>query len=167
MGNLVLLFLLSVLVFSPSVQGQDCARITATDLGDTAVASGVGLLADALTAAGGGPAMVQVLGINIVCEAQGSARDTYRSTSVVVQYMDMAAMTAMVQVESQCVGGIWGAAMLNMVPDADITTPTRTDCIICADPAVASGPIIGDSHCQGMKANNLWSTSSKHLSDSH
>ena len=167
MGNLVLLFLLSVLMSSPSVQGQDCARITATDLGDPA-ASGVGLLADALNATGGGPVMVQVIGINIVCEAQGSTRDTYRSTSVVVQYVDMAtAMTAMVQVEYQCVGGIWGAAMLNMVPDADITTPTRTDCIICADPAVASGPIIGDSHCQGMKANNLWSTSSKHLSDSH
>lgn len=147
--------LLVLLVSSSSVSGQtDCSQIVITELGDTAAPSGNGLLADALRATGAVNVLVQILRINIVCEAQGSVRDLYRSTSVVVEYTDGATTT--VQVECQCLGGMWGlASPVTMNPVADLTTPKRRDCILCADPFLSTGPIFLDSHCLGRLVNNL------------
>jgi hypothetical protein len=147
-------FLLSVLLlYTGFVSGQDCAELTINDLGSVSNPSQTGLLYDALalreTSA---VAPIQIIRIHIVCLAQGSARDTYRSVSVVVEYQE-GAISRTVQADFQCSNGVWAATAESVTdnPTATFTTPQRTDCINCIRPGPSSPHISGVDHCEGIE----------------
>ena len=144
------------LLCSSFATGQECNEIQLEDLGNTAIPSPTGLLADTLNALpGASPAMIQVLQLNEVCLGQGSMKGTYRSVSVIVEYFDMTASNNLtVQTEYQCENGLWvimGTPEVTTNPTGTLTTPPRTDCARCIGPLSAPVilPITPDEHCAG------------------
>lgn len=125
---------------SPFSGGQDCPGIEELD-----ASSRDHLLANAI--AGG-----KNITTNTVCLGQGAMRNTYRTTSLVIEYSTgMNSTRTSAQAEFQCMDGEWGVSSLHMPPDANLTTPRRTDCTLCINPDDASmalnvAPI---EHCAG------------------
>lgn len=155
--------LLWMLLSSPlPVSSQDCPMLQNSQLGSNTTFSNTGLLADALAAkAGDGSALdVQIMEVNTVCLGQGTQRDTYRSTSLIVSYISTADVnTVTVQVHYQCLEldgrpqwstENFGSSEVSVSDSVggSLTTSLRTDCIFCIDSAV--GPTISsDEHCAG------------------
>ena len=140
-----------VAVLSCAVNSQDCSELQISDLGDTTSESQTGLLADTLRVLGGDSTnrAVQILEFNTVCLSQGALKDTYTRTSVVVRYT-ADGVEATSQVEYQCIDGVWeipntGTPTIDNSPIANLTTPVRTDCILCS----SSGSITDVEHCAG------------------
>ena len=155
---------LFVLLSLSAVNGQysDCSMLQASELGDNTTLSSDGLLAEALNARSQATLTYQLLESNTVCLAQGTVRDSYRSTSLVVRYRDSVGDESTMQLHLQCIDGDWRERNFgfsdNAISTADgsLTTPTRRDCLVCASPATQ---IIGSSvstqeHCLGNKYNN-------------
>ena len=139
-----------------AVSGQfsDCPMLRLSDLGDNATMSGTGLLADALSATGQTSNMNQLLQYNIVCLGQGTTRDTYRTASLVVRYLDSTATERTMQLHLQCEDGAWSTDYMGSADnslttaDGSLSTPLRTDCLICLAPA--SGLMVStEEHCLG------------------
>ena len=147
--------LLLLVLFSSSVNGQysDCSMLQASELGDNTTLSSTGLLADALNAGGQATLTYQLLEFNTVCLAQGTVRDTYRSTSLVVRYRDSLGVESTTQLHLQCIDEDWSDLNFGSIDnaisttDSSLTTPTRRDCLLCISPAVA--PISTLEHCFG------------------
>ena len=140
-----------VAVLSYAVNSQDCSELQISDLGNTTSESQTGLLADTLRVLGGDSTnrAVQILEFNTVCLSQGALKDTYTRTSVVVRYT-ADGVEATSQVEYQCIDGVWeipntGTPAIENSPIANLTTPVRTDCILCS----SSGIITDVEHCAG------------------
>ncbi len=148
--------LLLVLLCPPTVrgQGEDCPMLLESELGDTTAVTGTGLLADALSLSGDAGSIVQLLQFNIVCLAQGTVRDTYRSLSLIAEYRDAGGTVATIQLHLQCVGGTWStrnfgssSAAASTPTNGTLTTTLRTDCFLCLNPS-QGGPE-GAHHCLG------------------
>ena len=148
------LLLLWVLVASANGQ-TECTELQAGDLGSTTALSNSGLLTSTIGATAGEASNpnIQILEINTVCLAQGAVRGRYRSTSVVVRYMRENVGEVVAQVEYQCSNGMWGFGSSPTVDTsltATLTTPLRTDCIICIHPDLAFTVAVTDTeHCAG------------------
>ena len=148
--------ILVMLVYTATVDGQDCPLPRISDLGDTNTPSPLGLLPAtlALLRGQGFPAL-QILQLNIVCLSQGSVRDTYGSTSLVVQYFDaQRSTTSTIQVDYQCgESGEWvngQFASLLLFPRATLTTQLRMDCAICINPqSTQTYTPTAEEHCAG------------------
>ena len=170
-SKMSLLLLCSLLCSIPAlVSGQnDCPLLQESELGNSQNASMAGLIADALvTTVGQPPArpLVQVLGYNIVCQATGMQRNTFRSVSVVVNYTCDGVswafcdgMPLLSQFEFGCgngnawIAGLGGTAdnIFTEMSDGDLSTPLRTDCGVCISPLRSGfGSITNNSnHCGG------------------
>ena len=144
---------------SLAIHGQDCPELQIGDLGSTDTATSDGLLALTLVSLNGESTdiFVQVHELNTVCLSQGALKDTYTRTSVVVRYT-ADGVEATSQVEYQCTDGVWeipntGSPTIENSPIATLTTPVRTDCILCISPASAptSTIITPVEHCAGME----------------
>ncbi len=154
------LFLLAVslaLVFLqiPAVRG-DCPMLQESELGDTNAVTAAGLMAEALSfATGEARPTVQLLQYNILCLAQGTGRDTYRSLSLIAEYYRESGDTVDIkQLHLQCVGGNWStvnfgtrSTAISTPTNSTLTTTLRTDCFLCLNP-LQGGPE-GAHHCQG------------------
>ncbi len=152
-----LVVLVAVVLYQqvPAVRGQfdgtNCAMLLESELGDTTAPVNTGLLAMALSTADI-TATVQLLQFNTVCQAQGTVRDTYRSLSLIVDYMPALPTGSPTQLQLQCVGGMWSIVM----PDIAVSVPTpaaltaalRSDCIACFNPLEAM-TVTADEHCLG------------------
>ena len=144
------LVILLALLSSPSAtNSQGCSELQNSDLGDTTAASIVGLLADTLMSVNGLAAnpSVQILESNTVCLSQASLKDTYTYTSVVVRYTADGNETTS-QVEFMCSSGEWvTGTVIETTPEASLTTPVRTDCVLCFSPTIAASTAV--EHCIG------------------
>ncbi len=154
--HLALVGSLAVLLLClPAVRGQfdgtNCAMLLESELGDTMAPVNTGLLAMALSTAEA-TATVQLVQFDIVCQAQGTERDTYRSLSLIVEYMPALTSGSPTQLQLQCVGGMWSIVM----PDVAVSVPTpaastatlRSDCIACFNPLEVM-TVTADEHCLG------------------
>ena len=139
-----------------AVNGQysDCSMLQTSELGDDTALSDTGLLADALNAGGQATLTYQLLESKTVCLAQGTVRDTYRSTSLVVRYRDSLGVESTTQLHLQCIDGDWSTVNFgstdNAISTADgsLTTPVRRDCLVCVSPALPI-PVSTQEHCSG------------------
>ena len=156
-----------MLVYTATVDGQDCSLPQISDLGDTTAPSPLGLLPAtfALLTNQGFPAL-QIHQLNIVCLSQGSVRDTYGSTSLVVRYFDAQSSTTFtIQVDYRCdESGEWANgrfASLLLFPTATLTTQLRTDCAICQNPqGIQTYTPTAEEHCAGEYCQQwVWSPS--------
>ena len=145
------LFLMSVvLTCAPTANGQDCQILQISDLGDTTTPSSTGLLPASILR-NGSPPLLQIHQLNIVCLSQGSVRDTYGSTSVVVHFFDeQRDSNSTYQVEYRCENGTWRFETLILFPTATLATQLRVDCAICINPmATQTFDVTEDEHCAG------------------
>lgn len=164
--------LLWMLLSSPlpvSSQSQDCPMLQNSQLGSNTTFSNTGLLADALAAkAGDGSVLdVQIMEVNTVCLGQGTQRDTYRSTSLIVSYISTADVnTVTVQVHYQCLEldgrpqwstNNFGTSETSVSDSAggNLTTSLRTDCILCVDSTTGPVASSADEHCAGKDCSLL------------
>lgn len=143
-----------ILVLVVDGQTTNCPLISISDLGNITTPSSDGLLAFTLgTELGVSPPSIQILQLNKVCVAQGTVKDTFRSVSMVVRYLrESDNMEVIVQVQYNCIGGTWGFVNpeVTMSPTATLTTATRTDCVLCIDPALVAAIVVDpDTHCSG------------------
>ena len=154
---LVFLVLLSFTVVGGG-QYDDCVMLQESELGNTTVVSNTGLLADALAASNQPGDAYQLLEFNTVCLGQGSVRDTYRTTSLIVRFRDNEDNEWTMQLHYQCNRGVWNitadgfGSSANAVTAAGgtLTTALRTDCFLCLDPTLASGGQTSvEEHCIG------------------
>ena len=124
--------------------GQQCQRITGSDLGSSNSPSQSGLIAQSFVAVGGdnvAAPFIQILAFHIVCEAAGNQRNTYRYASLIANYTSNS-QAALSQFDYQCTSsGVWGSnvagssvGVITSPPDADFTTRLRQDCGICVNP---------------------------------
>ena len=147
---------LLALLSGSEVNGQysDCSMLQASELGDNTTLSSTGLLAEALNAVSQATLTYQLLEFNTVCLAQGTARDTYRSTSLVVMYRPSVGDVSTMQLHLQCINGDWSdlnfGSADNAISTADgsLITPTRRDCLVCVSPATPI-PVSTQEHCSG------------------
>lgn len=146
---------LCFLAFLAAVSGQsnDCLMLQQSELGDNTTLSGSGLLAEALSV-GGQNSMNQLLQYNTVCLGQGTVRDTYTSTSLIVRYMDSRSQEMTMQLHLQCVTGSWdinyiigGADNALTAAGGSFNTPLRTDCLLCLAPGVGGLTTSAEEHC--------------------
>ena len=149
--------LILLVLLSPSLGQTECTELQARDLGSTSALSSTGLLASTIGATAGEASNpnIQILEINTVCLAQGAVRNRYRSSSVVVRYRRENVGEVIAQVEYQCVNGAWNFGSSPVVNTtnltATLTTPLRSDCIICISPGLAQTVSVTDTeHCAGM-----------------
>lgn len=142
-----MLQVLLLLVILGTCSGQ-CPIVQESDLGNTTQLSSAGLLADALANAS---LSYQLLEYNTVCLGQGTARDLYRSTSLVVRYLDSEGREETWQLHFQCAGGTWSTSGIDVVTTADatLTTGLRKDCYLCIAPSTFPGITLDDHHCLG------------------
>ena len=148
--------LLLLVLFSSSVNGQysDCTVLEASELGDNTTLSGTGLLAEAINSVLQSALTYQLLEFNTVCLAQGTVRDTYRSTSLVVRYRDSLGVESTTQLHLQCINGDWSTINFGSADnaistvDGSLTTPTRRDCLVCTSPALPIS-VSTQEHCAG------------------
>ena len=142
---LCLFLLLSLPVALGQTISADCPMLQDDQLGNTSALSPEGLLPQALMAESGDadPLSILILETNTVCLGQGTVRDTYRSVSVIVSYMESNSTEVTVQVEYQCVNGSWDMPSVTQDPMGDLTTALRTDCALCN----VSGPASAEEHC--------------------
>ena len=153
---LAVMWLLCLLVFLPAVlsQFEDCAMLQGSDLGDITIPTTAGLLALALSGGDQLPS-VQLQEFNIVCLAQGTVRDRYRSLSLIASYTRSTTprTTETTQLHLQCVAGAWSTSNFGDI-DAAASTPTggtltttlRNDCLLCVDQSL-NGQATMDEHC--------------------
>ena len=107
---------------------------------------------------------VTVMDFHPVCLAFGQQQDHYRLVSVVVNYTcsgntNCPSSTAVEQIESGCVSGVWSNEVEGNVDftrstttEASFTTTTREDCSFCLSPELADtlGPTTDSiTHCVG------------------
>ena len=151
---LKVIFLLLLATATANGQYSDCSMLEASELGDNSTLSDTGLLVDALNARSQATLTYQLLEFNTVCLAQGTIKDTYRSTSLVVRYRDSNNAESTGQLHLQCFNGDWSEVSFggsdNAISTADgsLTTPTRRDCLVCASPAFPI-PVSTQEHCAG------------------
>ena len=155
--SIVFVFLATVEL--ASAQYDDCAMLQESELGDTTALSNTGLLADALAVQTGDASTVyQLLEFNTVCLGQGSVRDTYRSISLIVRYVDLEDTESTMQLHFQCRSATWNIVAdgfgtgANAVTAAGgtLTTALRPDCFLCLDPSLApAGQVSVEEHCLG------------------
>ena len=154
---LALVFLVTFTVVGG--QYDDCAMLQESELGNTTALSNTGFLADALAVqTGDASLMYLLLEFNTVCLGQGSVRDTYRSTSLIVRFRDSGGTEDTMQLHYQCRSGAWNivadgfGTSANAVTAAGgtLTTALRTDCFLCLDPSLApAGQVSVEEHCLG------------------
>ena len=147
--NMLQALLLLVILGACSGQSEmDCPMVQESDLGNTTEFSNVGLLADALADASLSYQLVQY---NTVCLGQGKARDLYRSTSLVVRYLDSAGGDKTQQLHLQCDDGTWSTSGFGVVTaaDATLTTSLRKDCLLCSGSPTFLGSQGLEHHCLG------------------
>lgn len=137
-----------------SGQSSDCPMLRQSELGDNTTMSATGLLAEALSAGGQGSNVNQLLQYKTVCLGQGTVRDTYRTTSLVVSYLDSTSTEMTMQLHLQCGAGSWNIAYAGSVDrvltatNSTLSTPLRTDCLLCLAPG--SGIAVStEEHCSG------------------
>ena len=107
---------------------------------------------------------VNVMRFHPVCLAFGQQQDRYRLVSVVVEYTcsgstNCPSGTAVEQIESECVSGVWSNEVegntdntRSTTTEASFTTTTREDCSFCFSPELADtlGPTTDSvTHCVG------------------
>ena len=155
----VSLLLLAITSTASSQFSRDCPKLQQSEIGDTNAPTSSGFLAEALSSS----SQVQLLQFNVVCLVQGSVNGTYRSTSVIVTYMEEGGTeTLTTQLNLQCVDGSpsppqWSTMYDGSTADAssdttgDLTTALRTDCFLCVDPdRILGGAQPSDvEHCLG------------------
>lgn len=149
-----------------------CTRITADNLGSTTAELGSGLISQAITPSGESSVspLVRIVDHNIVCEAQASARDRYRYTSVVVRYTCTSTDSRLTQCQTPgainteqfdfgCIPNqnTWTLSILfsqtyvrTANPEATINTTLEPRCGICANPdhaVLVSANISQITHC--------------------
>ena len=123
-------------------QGSDCPMLQITDLGSTTSLTSSGWLAAALSFHAAETLTYQILEYNTVCLGQGSVRDTYRSASFIVRYLDSSGAENTVQLYLQCISGSWTTQTLGSHQNAistaggDFDTALRTDCYLCSPPFI-------------------------------
>ena len=117
----MVIFLLLLATATADGQYSDCSMLQASELGDNITLSGTGLLADALSAVIQATLNYQLLEFNTVCLAQGTVRDTYRSTSLVVRYRDYLGVESTTQLHLQCINGDWSEVSFGSI-DYSIST---------------------------------------------
>ena len=163
MINMKLLVAISWLLVTARGQ-DDCAMLQESQLGDTTGLSGTGLLADALSLQTGDATLTyQLLEFNTVCLAQGSVRDTYRSTSLIVRFRDSGGTESTMQLHLQCVDGAWNTAADGIsgsnaatAAGGTLTTALRINCFLCLDPSLASAGVVStEEHCIGKSCGSL------------
>ena len=161
-----LILAVSLLVSVAERQPTDCSMLRESQLGSTTAQSTAGLLPEAIAAISGDNTTspsIQILQTNTVCLAQGRSRDTYRSVSLVVRYLETdAEYTA--QVEYQCDEGEWGFGSLDpsvtMNATGTLITSLRTDCSLCYSEYLLDDLSVGsaDEHCicKEHKVASVW-----------
>ena len=116
------------------------------------------LVADALTT--GDPPAIELLGSQTVCLSAGSTRDLYRYASVVVSFNCSGSLPGnplgipscdgelTVQFDFECGSGPQWQSALTLGGDnvfnpavANLSTPLRTDCSFCLDPALGGSVV--------------------------
>lgn len=151
---------LMVLFFAASVRdadsqsGEDCVRIIAADLGDELSPQPTGLIYLSLgTLFQDSQFPVQLLDFNIVCSAQGSRRDRYRSVSVIAQFITTISPTPdLRQFHYYCQNNAWTTFSNSFMSVSisqlvgNLTTPERQDCRVCTD--LITGFTMAE-HCVG------------------
>ena len=157
---------LALLASSSRVRAQfdDCSALQESELGNTTALSTSGLLADALAFQSGEANLaLQVLEYNTVCLGQGTSRDSYRSTALVVRYLQAGESEVISQLHLQCIAGTWSTnnfgSSQNALTDADgtLSTSLRTDCFLCLEPdsAPPGQQFSMEHHCLGEKYSYL------------
>lgn len=143
-----------------------------SELGDTTTPVSTGLLAQALAAERGNPRLTaQLLEFNIVCLAQGTVRDTYRSLSLIVSYRD-GGTDSTTQLHLQCDSGSWSiftggvSRLAASTPNGGtLSTALKTDCIACLNP-LQGAPVTQAHHCQGKQPQHLERNCNRQAGDS-
>ena len=153
-----LCYILIVAVVAGTCSCQDCSFPTNGDL-EQVIASVI------RSGDSSPPPTVTVAEFHPVCLAFGQQQDRYRLVSVVVEYTcsghaNCPQDTAVEQIESECINGVWSNMVLGSVldtrsvpPDASFSTTTRENCSFCLTAELANS-IIGDTtdnvtHCVG------------------
>ena len=178
----VSLILISVLSFARA-QFADCPPLSETDLGAMNALSTTGLVGAAFQAVSGNPSPVnvQVHDSRIVCLSSGRTRDMFSGVSVVVNYTCTGAPSEctgdpiLSQFEFECVANPdrWNpsadsssvADIITTPPNGTLSTPLRTDCIVCISPARPAFATItnNEQHC-GCEYYSCYHTHSVELS---
>ena len=138
---------------------QKCTLPTSRDLED--------VIEDIIANDDGSPTpSVNVMSFHPVCLALDDVQDRYRAVSVIVEYTCSGntrcpSGTAVEQIESECDNGVWSNVVQGSIeytrsptPEANFSTSTRQDCVLCVSPEldVASElSLSSDSvtHCVG------------------
>ena len=169
-GIRVLMLLLIAFLSADIAWGQDqCSLIQASELNGTG-----GLIASSfLIGENQDEPSIQLFEYQIVCLASGSARGTYRFTSVIANYSCNGVLCQggssgdfqfISQFEFRCVGGQWTFSSLEVAlrtdaPDVvgSLSTSLRRDCSLCITPDAAvllqAGPVDNETHCARKKAS--------------
>ena len=144
-----------------AVQGQfsDCPMLLECELGNTTVPVRTGLLVEALSFATGDTSLnVRLVRYNIVCLAQGSVRDRYRSLSLIASYAPAGGMETTVQLHLQCIAGAWSVVNLGSSMAAvsnaftgTLDTVLLTNCFLCITPSLEP-KVTADEHCLGQSS---------------
>ena len=178
----VSLILISVLSFARA-QFADCPPLSETDLEAMNALSTTGLVGAAFQAVSGNPSPVnvQVHDSRIVCLSSGRTRDMFSGVSVVVNYTCTGAPSEctgdpiLSQFEFECVANPdrWNpsadsssvADIITTPPNGTLSTPLRTDCIVCISPARPAFATItnNEQHC-GCEYYSCYHTHSVELS---
>ena len=115
---------------------------------------------------------VNVMSFHPVCLAFDNIQDHYRAVSVLVKYTctgnpSCPSGTAVEQIESECVNGVWSNTVQgsteftrSQTPEANFSTSTREDCAFCVSPELdveAGLSLSPDSvtHCVGEYVTQL------------
>ena len=156
-------------------QYDECPVITESELGRLDALSTSGLVAERLGSSQSDIPNVRIFDYNIVCFAAGSARETYRVLSVVVQYQcsgtfcDVSPLgrqgNGTSQFEFTCSGGSWtnevegsgdASSTFTNPSNATVGTQARRDCSFCLRPDVAASGVFSPAlildnitHCAG------------------
>lgn len=165
----MLLVLLSAFLASDTAWGQQqCPLIQASELEGAS-----GLIARSFVSGElQDEPIIQLFEYRIVCLASGSARGTYRLTSVIANYScdgllcpGGSAGNVFSQFEFECVDGQWTFSQLEVssrtdAPDVigSLSTDLRRDCSLCITPeagqVVGANNVDNETHCARKQANN-------------
>lgn len=161
-------FVLLVAIFGllGSANAQSCARITASDLGNSDVASTRGLIAEILRINSGADASTPVLlhNFHIVCEGVAVTRDMFREVSVVANYTLSASggITRTSQFEFSCgTTNVWNVQVsgstsdtVTTPADATFTTSPNSNCSQCLSTRRSGSSSDPINHCSGKNYKN-------------
>lgn len=153
-------FVLLVAIFGllGSASAQSCARITASDLGNSDMASNTGLIAEILRINSGADVTTPVLlhNFHIVCEGVAVTRDMFREVSVVANYT-FSAITRTSQFEFSCgTMNVWTVQVsgstsdtVTTPADATFTTSPNSNCSQCLSTRRSGSSSDPINHCSG------------------